>query len=323
MTVTILTPKYAVIQGIASAQYLFKTINSFLESEGQPAKFNINLMGEETIVPVQEGSFQVKTDVLLSEPPKTDLLIIPPIYGNMEDNLQLNKNFIPYIQKAYKEGAKIASLCTGVFLLAETGLLDQKKCSTHWAFYNLFKERYPHINIVDGGIITVDNGIYSSGGANSIWNLLLYLAEKYTNREMAIRASKYFAIDIHRNNQATFTIFEGQKNHQDEEVKKLQTFVEKNYNAKLSVDELSEMVAMSRRNIERRFKKATHNTLAQYIQRVKVEAAKKLIESTRKNIGEVMLEVGYNDEKSFRNIFKKYVGVTPIDYKNKFVALYA
>lgn len=171
---------------------------------------------------------------------------------------------------------------------------------------------------MDGHIITEEQGIYSSGGANSYWNLLIYLLEKYTNRETAILASKYFAIDIDRNSQTVFAIFNGQKDHADEDVKKVQHFIEKNFTEKLSVEELAKTVAMSRRSLERRFRQATNNTVAEYIQRVKVEAAKRSFEATRKNINEVMYDVGYTDTKAFRSLFKKITGLNPVAYRNKY-----
>jgi transcriptional regulator GlxA family with amidase domain len=206
----------------------------------------------------------------------------------------------------------------GAFLLATTGLLDGRKCSTHWAYYNEFRERFPEVEIVDGGVITEENGIYSSGGVNSLWNLLLYILEKYAGRDTAILASKYFAIDIDRESQAAFMMFTGQKNHKDEEVRRAQEYIEQNYEEKLTVDELAEMVAVSRRSFERRFKHATDNTIIEYLQRVKVEAAKHSFESTRKNISEVMFDVGYSGSKAFRNVFKKITGLTPVEYRNKY-----
>ena len=197
------------------------------------------------------------------------------------------------------------------FLLASTGLLNGKKCSTHWGFQNEFREMFPDVEVVEGSIITEENRIYSSGGANSYWNLLLHLVEKYTDRETAILASKYFAIDIDRESQTAFAMFKGQKNHTDDAVKKAQEFIEKNIQEKISVDELAELVSVGRRSFERRFKLATNNTVLEYIQRIKVEAAKRSFENSRKNINEVMFDVGYTDTKAFRTIFKKITGLTP------------
>ena len=177
---------------------------------------------------------------------------------------------------------------------------------------------FPDVELMDGSIITEEDGIYSSGGANSYWTLLLYLVEKYTDRDTAILASKYFAVDIDRNSQAAFMMFQGQKDHNDKEILKAQEYIEENFYAKITVDELADKYSIGRRSFERRFKKATNNTVVEYLQRVKIEAAKRSFESSRKNINEVMYDVGYTDTKAFRTVFKKITGLTPIEYRNKY-----
>src|SRR5690606_13535441 len=162
------------------------------------------------------------------------------------------------------------------------------------------------------------DGIYTSGGAYSYLNLLLYLIEKYAGREMAIMISKTFMIDINKNSQSPFIIFQGQKKHEDDVIIKMQEYIEENYQDRMTIDGLASMFAVSRRSLERRFKKATSNTVVEYIQRVKIEAAKKSLETSRKNVNEVMFDVGYTDTKAFRNTFKKITNLSPIAYKNKY-----
>ena len=177
---------------------------------------------------------------------------------------------------------------------------------------------YPDVNVVDDKIMTEEDGIYTSGGAYSYLNLLLYLVEKFAGREVAVIIAKAFSIDIDRSNQSAFIIFSGQKSHEDGPVKKAQEYIENNFQDKITIDQLATMLAIGRRNLERRFKKATSNTVVEYIQRVKMEAAKKELESARKNINEVMYEVGYSDNKAFRTTFKKITGLSPIQYRNKY-----
>lgn len=316
--VSILVPESAVMEAIADPMYMFTAANQFLQASGRPDLFEVELVGQNKEIRLHNEAFSVHTDRLLNEVKQTDLLIIPALFGNMKFAVEQNKNAIPWIVDQYNKGAEVASLCVGAFLLASTGLLANRKCSTHWAYYNEFRETFPDIEIQDGSIITEENRIYSSGGANSYWNLLLYLLEKYTDRDTAILAAKYFAIDIDRESQASFAIFNGQKNHNDEKIKQVQEFIEANYSEKITVDQLAEKAAVSRRSIERRFKRATGNTIVEYIQRVKIEAAKRSFESSRKNINEVMFDVGYTDTKSFRTVFKKITGLTPIEYRNKY-----
>ena len=183
---------------------------------------------------------------------------------------------------------------------------------------NEFRKMFPEVDLVTEKIITDEQGIYSSGGAFSYLNLILHLIEKYAGHEMAILSAKVFAIEIERDSQLSFTIFQGQKEHEDESIKKAQDFIEKNYQDKITVEQLTTMLAIGRRNFERRFKKATSNTVVEYIQRVKMEAVKKGLEASRKNVNELMYDVGYSDIKAFRTVFKKITGKSPIDYRNKY-----
>jgi transcriptional regulator GlxA family with amidase domain len=316
--VSILVPQSSVIEAIADPRYMFAAVNQFLEAAGKPAMFNVQLVAVRPETRLENSVFSVHADVLLKDVKKTDLIFIPALSGNIKNALELNKELIPWIKDQYNGGAEVASLCIGAFLLASTGLLKGKQCSTHWLFANEFRNMFPDVELVDGSIITEEQGLYSSGGANSYWNLLLYLVEKYTNRDIAILASKFFAIEIDRDSQSAFMMFQGQKEHEDDEIKKAQEFIEENFQEKITVDELAGKFAIGRRSFERRFKKATNNSILEYMQRVKIEAAKRSFESSRKNINEVMFDVGYTDTKAFRTVFKKITGLTPIEYRNKY-----
>ncbi|MCB0732732.1 MAG: helix-turn-helix domain-containing protein, partial [Ignavibacteriae bacterium] len=260
----------------------------------------------------------IHTNNIIEKFAQADLVIIPAISGDIRSAIELNKDFIPFIQKQHRGGAEIASLCVGAFLLASTGLLNGKQCSTHWLFANQFREMFPEVKFAEDKIITDQNGIYTSGGATSYWNLLLYLVEKYTSKEMAIMASKFFLLDIDKSTQLPFRIFKGQKEHKDGLILSAQNYIEENFTEKLTVDELAERFNLGRRTFERRFKKATTNTIIEYIQRVKVEAAKVELEKGRKTVSEIMYDVGYTDSKSFRDVFKKFAGMSPVDYRNRF-----
>jgi transcriptional regulator GlxA family with amidase domain len=316
--VSILVPESAVLAAIDDPRHVFSMVNSFFENAGKRAVFDIKLVGLKREVQLHNSAFTVHADLLVDEVKRTDLIFIPALTGDLRAALETNKDFIPWIIKQYKKGAEVVSLCVGAFLLAKTGLLNGRKCSTHWRAADEFRKMFPDVDLVTDKIITEEQGIYTSGGATSYWNLLLYLVEKYTDREMAILTSKVFAIDIKRDSQSQFIMFKGQREHADEEIKKAQKFIENNFRERITLDELSSKFALSRRSLERRFKKATNNTVTEYIQRVKIEAAKKSLETSRKNISEVMFEVGYTDTKAFRGIFKKITGMTPFDYRNKY-----
>ncbi len=316
--VSILVPETAVLAAIADPRYMFTAVNQFLASAGKPPLFDVQLVGITKEVRLNDGLFTIHPDKLLDEVQQTDLIFIPALSGDMKTALELNQAIVPWVQQQYRDGAEVASLCIGAFLLASTGLLHGKQCSTHWLFANEFRQMFPDVELMDGSIITESDGIYSSGGASSYWNLLLYLVEKYTNRETAVLASKFFAIDIDRSNQSAFMMFQGQKDHPDLEIRQAQDFIEQHFQEKISVEHLADRVAVGRRSFERRFKAATNNTVVEYVQRVKIEAAKRKLESSRMNVNEVMMDVGYTDTKAFRDVFKKITGLTPVEYRNKF-----
>lgn len=316
--IAILVPETAVVEAVADPRYMFTAVNEFLKSRGKQPLFSVQLVGLSKEVKVADGIFSIHTDAVLKTAKKPDLIIIPAISGNLEQAIKLNQEFVPWIVRHYKTGSEVASLCLGAFILASTGLLNGRSCSTHWLFSNEFRTMFPDVELLDNRIVTEQNGLYSSGGASSYWNLLLHLVEKYTSRDLAILAAKFFVLDISRTSQSPFTIFKGQKIHNDEDIIKVQEFIESNYQEKITVDDLCDKFGIGRRTFERRFKKATNNTVLEYLQRVKIEAAKKELETGRKTVSEVMYDVGYTDTKAFRDVFKKVTSMSPVDYRNKY-----
>jgi len=317
--VSILVPNSpCILSSVIGAYKILMSANSALMHAGKKPMFKVHMVGLNHETSLYDGLFSVKPEILAQDVDKTDLIIIPAFNGDIPTCLQQNSAYIPWIIEQYKQGAEVASLCTGAFLLASTGLLKGKKCSTHWMAADAFRAAFPDVKLQAEKIITDEMGIYSSGGAYSFLNLMIYLVEKFCGRELAVYCAKLMEIEIERKSQSPFAIFTGQKEHEDEPIRKAQIYMENNVADKISVDQLSEMFAISRRNFERRFKKATKNTPVEYLQRVKIEAAKKSLESSRENINEVMYNVGYSDSKAFRNMFKKITGLSPVSYRNKY-----
>lgn len=307
------------VVNIEGTHQIFSFVNKIMDDIGRAPALNVQLVGLSKEVSQRKGMFTINPDILIDKVGKTDLIIIPAIHGDPGTVLKNNRQFIPWIMDQYKSGAEIASFCIGSFFLAGTGLLNGKPATTHWGSANEFRAMFPEVIVLDEKIMTEQEGIYTSGGAYSYLNLILYLIEKYFGREISVIIAKSFMIDIDKASQSPFIIFKGQKSHDDEAIKKAQEFIETNYQDKLTVDKIASIIALSRRNLERRFKKATANTVLEYIQRVKIEAAKINLESSRQNVNEVMSKVGYSDPKAFRITFKKITGLSPVEYRNKYV----
>jgi transcriptional regulator GlxA family with amidase domain len=306
------------ITNIEGTRQILCRANDYLVEDNKAPEFEVHLVGQKRETLVKNGLFSIRPEALLGEVSRTDLMIIPAVHGDMKQVLADNEQMLHWIVQQYHKGAAVASLCIGSFVLAGTGLIDGKSCATHWEMANKFRNLFPAVNLLDSRIITDENNIYTSGGAYSWLNLVLYLVEKFADRKTAIRCSKGFEIDIDRNSQSPFIIFRPQKNHEDIAVREIQEYIENNVQAQLSVGELAAMVWLSRRNLERRFKKATANTVKEYMQRVKIEVAKQGLESAHTRVQDLMANIGYGDSKSFRTAFKKVTGLSPLQYRNRY-----
>jgi transcriptional regulator GlxA family with amidase domain len=319
---TILVPDgqttLASIACIVGTFEMFKQADDHWQESGRERMFNIQLAGVSENTEFGNGQLTVRTDTHISAITKTHLIIIPSMIGSFQEALNGNKLLSGWVADQYRLGAEVASMCTGAFMLASTGLLEGKTCSTHWCFADNFRHVFPNVQLRSEQLITDEQGIYTNGGGYSFLNLLIYLIEKYFDRHTAVYCSKIFQVEIDRQSQSPFVIFRGQKLHGDEVVKKAQAYIETNYYEKISTEDLSMRFAVGRRTFDRRFVKATGNTPTEYSQRVRVELAKKAFETTQKTVTEVMYEVGYSDIKAFREVFRKITGMVPLEYKNRY-----
>jgi transcriptional regulator GlxA family with amidase domain len=306
------------LSSIVGSLKLFSAANNHFISLGKKPVFTIQLVGTAKKVDLYDGLFSIRPQIHFRDLKRTDMVIVPALKGDYAASVKKNKEFSSWIAGQYQQGAELASICTGVFLLASAGLLNGRSCSTHWHAADAFRQLFPGVNLRTDRLITNEQGIYTNGGGFSFLNLLLHLIEKYYDRSTAVFCSKFFEIEIERTSQSPFIIFSGQKWHDDETIKKVQLFIESNTADKISVDGLASRFRIGRRSFDRRFKKATANTPVEYIQRVKVEAAKKNLETSKYSISEVMYAVGYSDTKAFRTIFKKIAGLSPLEYRNKY-----
>ncbi|SFF00985.1 Transcriptional regulator GlxA family, contains an amidase domain and an AraC-type DNA-binding HTH domain [Chitinophaga sp. CF118] len=314
----LVTHKHRLIS-IAAILDVFDTVNSYYAAIQQPPFFNIQLVVPDNDERALLPSYEHYTSVNLSDADAADLVLIPAFVAeDLEQALAANCGFVPWIREQYRNKAEIASFCTGAFLLGATGLLNGKPATTHVMARSAFAGVFPEVNLQSDKVLTAAEGIYTSGGATSTFHLLLYLVEKYCGRPVAIRTAKVFAIDMDRYTQAYFSVFVPEKHHTDDLITEVQQRMEKGYKDANTVEAFMEDIPASRRNFVRRFKHATGITPIEYLQKTRVEAAKRLLEQTGNSILAVMLDCGYNDIKAFRKVFRKEVGLTPTEYRVKF-----
>lgn len=266
------------------------------------------------------NNIMIQPHCSIREIDKTDLILISSA-TYIDKILQMNPELIPWLRNHYEKGCHIASICTGVFLLAETGLLDGKSATLHWGFTRMFEEKYPHIKIEPEKIYLDHGRLYCSAGVSAGLDLSLYLVEKFCGRQAALESAKTMVLDLGRKRQSPYSCFMPSGNHGDAPVMKAQEWVEAHKTQAIDYDALAKKLCMSRRSLERRFKKALGITPLAYLQKLRVELAKQHLEEGFLTFNEITYAVGYEDISFFRKIFIRETGLRPREYQHKFVRL--
>jgi transcriptional regulator GlxA family with amidase domain len=297
---------------------LFDGANLCMTQSGRPAAFALELVSEKVKNIQLDVSAQFICHNTLDKVTNPDLIIIPGFKGDTKALLRKYDSVIKWIREMHNTGTEIASMCSGSFFLAEAGLLNGKTATSHWGLTDEMQSRYPSVKVKSDRIITDQDGVYTSGGAFSALKLVLYLIEKFCGRETVLWVSKRLSLDIDYVSQAHFAVFEGQRQHNDEDILRSQAFIEQSYSANITIEQVSALCNTGKRNFIRRFKAATNNTPIEYLQRVRVEAAKKVLENEDRQLDEIMNLSGYEDVKAFRMIFKRITGLSPRDYRKKY-----
>jgi len=307
---------------IAAILDVFETVNRIYAENGQEAPFGIRIIRTPDQMKTDGCSFQGHHVRSVSSGFHADIVLIPSFTTtDMTGTLSRNEMYIPWIQRQYKNGAVVASFCTGAFLFAASGLLNGRIATTHVDACSRFSSVFPSVILKPGYVVTIDGRVYTSGGSTSTFHLLLRIVQMHCGNEMAVRIAKIFAIDMDRLQQSYFGTFTPNHDHKDDLVKKLQYNIEANFRKIETIEEVIRDVPSSRRNIVRRFKQATGVPPIEYLQYIRVESAKKQLERTGRNINEIIGDSGYTDPKSFRKIFHKIVGMSPLEYRSKFTVM--
>ncbi len=302
---------------VAAILDVFESVNRFYQAQGESSFFDIKLF---TLSSESSGLTFGNYELQPIETSGKQNLILIPAFASDITEIAVGENIqcIPWLQQQYQNGAEIASFCTGAFLLAATGLLNGKSATTHVNATSAFATSFPAVRLYGDAIVTDEEGIYTSGGATSSFHLMLHLLKIYCGREVVLHIAKLFAIDMDREQQAYFGTFQPNQNHGDNLVTMAQKKIENAYQESSTIEAMIQDIPASRRNVVRRFKLATGVTPIEYLQKTRIEAAKKLLEFTDQSVLEVMLNSGYNDLKAFRQLFKKSAGMTPKSYREKF-----
>ncbi|HZQ95405.1 MAG TPA: helix-turn-helix domain-containing protein [Candidatus Sulfotelmatobacter sp.] len=265
-----------------------------------------------------DGPIQIKPDAALAEIRKTDLIFIPTTGLNIEDAAERNAAVMPWLRRWQKRGAAIASVCSGVGLVAATGMLDGKRATTHWGLAPRFREKYPRVKWMPELMVTEDRGFYCGGGVHAALDLSLYLVEKFCGHEIAMQSAKAMLIETPRTWQSGFGIVPLKTEHNDESISSVQEWLHHNFHRTFPLEAPARRAGMSLRNFVRRFKQATGDSPLLYLQKLRIAAAKRLLEGDHRSVQEISSAVGYQDVAFFRNLFQRHTGVSPSAYRQRF-----
>ena len=319
ISVGILLPHNYRLLSIAAILDVLEAANKIYKTNGEALPFNISLYKLADSDCESLNSFHGYPVMGIEEESQVDLILIPSFStDDIRQTISKNQAYIPWLHEQFRNGTEIGTFCTGAFLLAASGLLNGKVATTHVDACPAFANAFPQVILRGDKTVTEDNGLFTSGGSTSSFHLLLHLVQKYCNKDVAVKIAKIFAIDMDRQNQSYFSTFQPLRDHNDNIVAMVQQKIEANYQEAETIEELIKDIPSSRRNVLRRFKQITGIPPIEYLQKIRIEAAKKLLEQTNQHMGEVIFSSGYNDPKAFRRIFRKIVGMTPTAYREKF-----
>jgi transcriptional regulator GlxA family with amidase domain len=294
------------------------TLWNYLTGTRQVPRFRVTTASVEGRAVECDGNIYIKPDMALTAVRKPDLIFIPTTGINIENVVERNAPVVPWMRRWHKRGAAIASVCSGVGLVAATGMLDGKRATTHWGLAERFREKYPKVKWMPELMVTEDGGFYCGGGVHAALDLSLYLVEKFCGHEVAVQSAKALLIETPRAWQAGFAIVPLKTEHSDDSIASAQEWLHQNFQRTFPLEAPARRVGMSLRNFVRRFKQATGDSPLIYLQKLRVAAAKRLLESDHRSMQQISDAVGYQDVAFFREIFQRHTGVSPSGYREKF-----
>ncbi|MGD8842967.1 MAG: GlxA family transcriptional regulator [Gammaproteobacteria bacterium] len=321
MHITILVPGFGYPSPVIGPYEVFTSAGALwntLRGEPVTAPFDV-ITASENGAPVEfHGGVTVKPDKAVSQIRKTDLVFVPSIGLDLDKVLARNRRMIGFLSSQAEKGTVVAGVCTGAAMLAEAGLLDGRQATTHWALAEDYRQRYPKVEWKPELFITQSDHIYCGGGVYAALDLCLHLVERLAGYEVARQTGRALLIDPPRTWQASFSVPMLNQRHRDDKIQKAQEYLHENFNTQFTMDELSRHTGMSARNFTRRFKQATGETPLSYLHTLRINCARQLLESDYKSVQEVCYEVGYEDMPFFRKVFKRYTGLSPREYRQRY-----
>jgi transcriptional regulator GlxA family with amidase domain len=285
--------------------------------------FDVEIVALTNPLESRTSRFPIVPHRTIDQVSRTDVLIVPASALAMAWEPGRHPEILAWIRHLYAGGAVACSACSGGLLLAETGLLDGHEATSHWNEAERFQEYFPavRLDLARELVIAGDDQRLVTSGASSAWHdLALYLIARFSGTEAAQAVARFFMLQWHREGQTPYLRFEPEKTHGDAAILRAQAWIERHWRDPELLAKLSGVADLTERTFTRRFRQATRHSALDYVQRVRVDEAKTLLERSTRPIEEICWAVGYDDPASFRRLFRRIVGVTPGAYRRKFTA---
>ena len=289
-----------------------------LTGKAEKPRFEVKMASADGGMVQCDGPIRIEPMASIHDIRKTDLIFIPTTGLSIDDVVERNAPVGPWLKKWHKRGAAIASVCSGVGLVAATGMLDGKRATTHWALAERFREKYPRVKWMPEFMVTEDRDFYCGGGVHAALDLTLHLVEKFCGHDVAMESAKALLIETPRAWQAGFAVVPLKTEHNDEAISAAQDWLHENFHRAFPLEAPAGRAGMSLRNFMRRFKQATGDSPLAYLQKLRIAAAKRLLESNHRSMQEISDAVGYQDVAFFRALFQRHTGVSPSAYRDRF-----
>lgn len=323
MHITLLVPGFGYPSPVIGPFEVFSSAGvlwNTLQGEPGTAPFDV-ITASEDGAPVRfDGGVTITPDTAVGKIRKTDLIFIPSIGLDLDAVFCSNPRMLKLLQRQAARGTLVAGVCTGVAMMAEAGLLEGRPATTHWALADTYRERYPDVDWKTELFITESDNLFCGGGVYAALDICLYLVERLAGYEIAKECGRALLIDSPRTWQASFASTLLNQQHHDDKIRQAEDYLQECFSTELTIDDLARRLGMSTRNFSRRFKQATGEAPLNYLHKLRINCAKSLLETDFKSVQQICYEVGYEDMPFFRRIFKRYTGVTPSEYKQRFAS---
>ena len=315
---------YGMLDVLCSAGNIFQTL---VRSNDEQKLFQVNIVANNEHPFTCGNGIPVTPDCSIFDDPMADIIIVPELWLGPDEALTgRHRPMIEWLRRKYEAGATLCSACSGAVMLAETGLLDGCQATSHWGYQDLFRNCYPKVKFDPAPSLTYADPkghIMTAGGTTSWHDLALHLIARYASPGEAMRIAKVYLLKWHSESELPFANLVRCVPHGDSVVKKCEKWLQRHFTEIDAISQVTELAGVPERTLKRRFKSATGSSLVSYLQNLRVEEAKHMLETTDTPVDEISNAAGYSDASFFRRLFKRLTGLTPSHYRKMFQPILA